>query len=250
MAQKSLPKEELKLPKPELDLPKPQTDLPLPEKELPSNTKPFHPFRLPLKIFAFLFLLVLFLTSGYVLLQNNAGNTPIIPSPTPVDENTNLKTYINEEENWQIDYPADQNFRILKRESTQIGQNGMGTVVVFSKLGPTQTEGTEIHDGIAFTIGLKQKKSVQTVKEFADEDSKPDPGTTSRTPLKEVTINGHKGIETTVSGLGEARIIYLEYPVYKDRVYYIAIFATGPGETQGEYDTLVENMLQSFKSYR
>ena len=162
----------------------------------------------------------------------------------------NWKTYVNEEENWQIGYPTNENFKIQTHESTQIGQDGIGKVVVFSKVGPTQSEGTEFYDGISVTIGLKQKSSAQTVMEFADKDSLPNPDIGTRTPLKGIAVNGNNGVETTVSSLGEARLVYLEYPVYTDRVYYMAIFSTGPGESEAKYDEIVEKMLQTFKSYR
>lgn len=180
--------------------------------------------------------------------------TPIVeeeptiePSPTS-SPSAGLTTYTNTVSMWQLDYPSDQNFKAEKRAATQVGPNGLDEAVVFSMLGPTQTDGTEFHDGISFTVGTKKKTAAQTVMQFADEDSKPDPETTTRTPLKAITVNGLDGVETTVSGLGTFRFVYLEYPGKTDRVYYLAIFSEGPGASNAKYDAITEAMLQSFKS--
>lgn len=173
----------------------------------------------------------------------------VTPEPTPVSSSSaDMTTYKNTVSMWEMDYPSDQNFKVDKRAATQVGPNGLDEAVVFSMLGPTQTDGTEFHDGISFTVGTKKKTAAQTVMQFADEDSKPDPETTTRTPLKAIEVNGLEGVETTVSGLGTFRFVYLEYPGKTDRVYYLAIFSEGPGESNAKYDAITESMLQSFYS--
>jgi hypothetical protein len=201
-------------------------------------------------------LLIIGLLGAYIFMNrdseinNDSANKPSI-SPTTIPSvvpSSDFETYINSNEGWQIDYPKNEEVKVQTHQSTQIGQNGLGEVVTFTKVGPTQAEGTEFYDGYSVTVGVKKKANDQTVMEFADKDSAPDPNIGTRTPLKAVKINGHDGAETTVSGLGEVKLVYLEYPVLTDRVYYIAIFSTGPGESDAEYDAITEQMLNSFKS--
>lgn len=132
MANKSLPKEEVKLPKPELDLPKPQTDLPLPEEEISAVvTKPTRPFRLPLKLFAFLVLLVLFFTSGIMLLQNNAVKTTPASSPTPSptpDPTANWTTYTHPSLPFSLKYPSDVLIPSFKNIDPQALKNRLSNI--------------------------------------------------------------------------------------------------------------------------
>jgi hypothetical protein len=181
-------------------------------------------------------------------LETPTPTSPNVASPTPVVDTADWETYINEKENWQIDYP--QEAEVATHSANQIGSNGVGNVVVFSHLGPTQAQGTELFDGYSVTVGLKSKPANQSLMGFAEQDSDPGEGIGERSDLESITINGHEGYETTVTSLGEARLIYLEYPVLETRVYYISIFSTAPGEREQEFDAIVETMLQSFRSYR
>ncbi len=248
--------------------PPPETPTTQPAKESTSASTVVSPkgpggirSKLPIILVIFLLLVILAAVGMFFwrnMMVNNepapvTEDAPIIEEPTTEPSPTSspsagLITYKNTVSMWQIDYPSGENFKAEKRPATQVGPNGLDEAVVFSMLGPTQTDGTEFHDGISFTVGTKKKTAAQTVMQFADEDTKPDPETTTRTPLKAITINGHKGVETTVTGLGTFRFVYLEYPGKTDRVYYLAIFSEGPGESNAKYDAITEAMLQSFKS--
>lgn len=217
--------------------------------------------KLPIILVAVL-LLVILVAGGVFFWKNMMGanepaptmeETPIVEevteAPLPTSSpSAGLTTYTNTVSMWEMDYPSDKKFKAEKHLATQVGPNGLDEAVVFSMLGPTQTDGTEFHDGISFTVGVKKKTAAQTVMQLADEDSKPDPETATRTPLKAITVNGLEGVETTVSGLGTFRFVYLEYPGKTDRVYYLAIFSEGPGASNAEYDAITEAMLQSFYS--
>lgn len=202
--------------------------------------------------------LVIVAGAGFLFLSQNRQEqtstnptpttSPNAASPTPTVNTSDWETYINENENWQIEY--SQEAKVATHSANQIGPNGVGTVVVFSHLGPTQTEGTELFDGYSVTVGLKTKQSNQSLMDFAESDSDPGEGIGERTDLESINVNGHEGYETTVTGLGEVRIVYLEYPVLKNRVYYLSIYSTAPGEREKEFDAIVETMLQSFRSYR
>lgn len=241
---------------------------PLPTKDAPSGSSVVSPkgsggikSKLPIILIIILLLIVLAAVGMFFwrnMMTNNesapitedspvAEEPSIEPSPTS-SPSAELSTYTNTVSMWKIDYPSDQNFKAEKHAATQVGPNGLDEAVVFSMLGPTQTDGTEFHDGISFTVGTKKKTATQTVMQFADVDSKPDPETATRTPLKAISINGLEGVETTVSGLGTFRLVYLEYPGKTDRVYYLAIFSEGPGASNAKYDAISEAMLQSFYS--
>lgn len=224
--------------------------------KLPKSLTTITPFSKTLAMILFILLpfIGFYLGIQYSYLLNQVNKTTELTieknsSSESPDKNMNWKTYVNSESNWQINYPNDLN--VLEREASQIGPSGLGKVIIFSKFGPSQTTGTELHDGISFTIGLQKKDINQSIKELADSLTKPnqDIGST-RTPLKDIIINGHKGIETTVSSISKARVILLEYPVSKDRAYYLIIFAEGPEKNKTGYNAIVEEMLQSFKSYR
>ena len=224
-------------------------------------------------------LLLLLIPLGGYFLYTQFGSSKAVPSPTPTpsqtacaqdakecpdgsfvsrtgpncefakcpseDQTAEWKTYTSAEHGWQIDYPPD--FKLTKYTADQIGKSGVGEVVVFSFLGPTQKEGTEFYDGISFSIGVKERASGQTLKDFADKDSEIDPELGSKTPLKTITINGLSGFETTITGLGKFRSIYLQHPKEPNQAYYISIFAEGPGQSGAEYKKTVEKMLEGFR---
>lgn len=283
MSEELLPKPKTDLPKPEKDLPLPEKEITTNSTPVHKSGS-----KIKWLVLGIISALIIFgIGAGVIYFLNEKKNIdssplkPISTSPTPSEnevictqeaklcpdgvtyvgrsgpncefekcptDSANTKTYINNKAGWQIDYPTNENIKISTFGPTQIGQNGIGDVTTFTKVGPTQSEGTEFYDGYSMTIGLKSKSENQSVKDFADSDSKPDPEISTRSDLKNIFINGHKGIETTVSGLGEARLVYLEYPGSKDKVYYISIFSTGPGESEEKYDAIVEEMLNSFKS--
>lgn len=217
--------------------------------------------KFPLLIIVVVILIIILAAVGAYLSMNQNKKISIAPSPAPTEtlETPTLeptkasssskldKTYTSTSQKWQIDYPS--NFRLDKRAGTQIGPNGLGETIVLSFLGPTQGEGTEFHDGISYTIGVMKKSANQTLEALADEQTKPNPeiGST-RTSLKAIEINGLSGIETTVTGMGEFRIIFLNYPGDDTKTYYMAIFSDGPGKSNSEYDAITEDMLNSFKN--
>lgn len=167
------------------------------------------------------------------------------PTPKPTGKAELDKTYTSSEHGWQIDYPS--NLKLTKYGPEQIGKSGVGETVNFSYVGPTQKEGTEFYDGISITVGVKERTNGQTLEDFADNDTDIDPEIGSKTPMKEITINGLSGFETTVSGLGKVRSIYLQHPKNSNQAYYISIFAEGPGESGAEYMKTVEKMLEGFR---
>ncbi len=217
--------------------------------------------KLPLLIMVVVLLIIILAAVGAYLSMIQKNKMSMTPSPIPTEtlatptpeptvanESSKLdKTYTSATQKWQIDYPS--NFKLDKRAGTQIGPNGLGEVIILSFLGPTQGEGTEFHDGVSYTIGVMKKSANQTLQTFADEQTKPNPEVGStRTPLEKIEINGLSGLETTVTGMGEFRIIFLNYPGDDTKVYYMAIFSDGPGESNSEYDAITEDMLNSFKN--
>lgn len=168
-------------------------------------------------------------------------------TPTPKVNSSLDKTYTSSEHKFQVDYSSD--LKMETYNTPQIGQNTLGGTVVFSKLGPTQKEGTEFYDGLSITIGVVKKSISDSLKTAADKETTPsDPEISTKTPLKEIEINSLSGYETTVNGLGSFKITILEYPGKTDRMYYIATFAEGPGESKVEYQAVVSSILESFRN--
>lgn len=157
------------------------------------------------------------------------------------------KTYTSSEHKWQIDYPSS--LEVNTYPATQIGSSGIGQVIVFSKLGSTQSEGTELYDGLSMTVGVVKKDPNDSIKVAADKITKPqDPEISTRSELKEISINSLSGYEATVTGLGEFRIIILENPNNSSQAYYISSIAVGPGASEATYKKIISDMLASLRT--
>lgn len=79
----------------------------------------------------FIVIIIAALVGGYLLYQNQSKLTPPFqlitkPSPTPIDETANWKTYINKYYNFEIKYPEDATLRdISVEEVTHEPTNGL-----------------------------------------------------------------------------------------------------------------------------
>lgn len=178
-------------------------------------------------------------TSQTTTSENSTETTTL----TPETSSDNL-TYMSEDKKWQLMYPADVTAE--KREAAQIGPAGVGEVGVFYKLGPTQTSGTEFHDGLSMTVGTMQKPANTTLEKFADEQINPNPEvSTTKTAYQPLTVNGLSGVSTIVSGMGTFKMVFLTAPGNNELVYYFSILAEGADKTT--YEKITNDMLQSFK---
>jgi hypothetical protein len=201
--------------------------------------------------------IVLIPLAGFFLVKGNplphSGSPSITPTITDGGENApesgEYLNYISEDGNWQMDYWNELD--VSERSASELGPDNIGVGSVnFSKVGPTQAEGTEFYDGLSINVGVVKKGANESIEQYADRKTQSqDPNLPhDRKYFRAVEINGHKGYEAYVEAYGNYTMIFLEYPVLKDRVYQISIISVGPDKEQ--YDSVWRKMVNSFKSYR
>lgn len=120
------------------------------------------------------------------------------PLPTPKVP-TSWKTYTSEVYNFSIRYPED-----IIHDTNSEGER-------FYKHGPSQSQGTELYDGILVLIRSGSLENIPFAMwvERKYEEVKNDPLQPRMGEKKSVTIAGKQGFIFTVSTLGERAVIYL-----------------------------------------
>lgn len=193
---------------------------------------------------AFLSILAVLILSGgllYVFLsedidQRNAVSPSPSATPTTViesDPTASWNTYTSEEHGFTISYPEE----ITVDEPAQIDG------IRFYVLGPTQTEGTEMFDGISMNINT-DTFTEDDFHDFVDaeyEETSTDPMTSEISDLEHVEIGGHEAHRFTVSALGEFTHIYIELD---DKRYAHITYLVEDPTDQG-YEDIVNQMLSS-----
>jgi len=206
-------------------------------------------------LFILVFVIILF-AGGYVFLQQTttpARNTSQsdaggeIPRPTKPQNldtvtaaskaadtiPTSWNTYTSTEYRFSISYPSS-----VLHATTQEGER-------FYQLGASQSQGTELYDGISVVIrsgSLSGKSFAQWVDEnYAD--IKNDPVQPRVGEKKPVVIAGKEGIAFTVSSLGDRVMIYL--PKGNNQFLEISNGTVEPADSQQGFQKTVDQMLSS-----
>lgn len=111
-------------------------------------------------------------------------------------------------------------------------------------LGPSQSRGTEVYDGLILNISRREYSGdfSQFVNSEYDKSKKED-AISQVGPLSERMVAGLKGYEYFVEGLGKFTLIYL--PVTENKYVLITYLLEDP-KNQGFASTL-ENILKSIK---
>ena len=137
-----------------------------------------------------------------------------LPLPSPSAKHQEVpqdwQAYVSKEHDFNIRIPAD-----IKPETTPEGDR-------FIKLGPTQSTGTELYDGIAITIKkgiLEENKTLDQLAKIKYEQAKSEPTTNSITELQPVIYGPLSGYQFRKSSLGEADYIYFQ----KSRTEFIEV---------------------------
>lgn len=192
---------------------------------------------------------------GFIFMNSNTKKMSATPTQAPMNAMTaetspspsamsNLLKYTSSDAKWEMMYPKD--VTVEKRDGTHIGPAGFGEVAMFYKHGPTQTTGTEFHDGLSVIVGTMKKSALTTLEKFADEQTTPNPEVGStRTPFVPTTLGGMSGISTTITGMATFKVIFLTIPGNNEAIYYISVFAEGGDKAT--YQTVTDQMLASFK---
>jgi hypothetical protein len=199
--------------------------------------------------------LILILVAGaYLAAQNQSPNEAVQPTSDPPGDNQNLNgqlsptpdldqlnqeewlTYRSAQFGFEITHPGDMETRNLEDNSA-----------TFTYIGPTQTLGTELFDGIsiAFRGGDYEEPSFRQFVEAARTEITNDPVNPRVGPLSQVSVAGIQGFSFTVSSLGDYRYYYLP----KNDNQYLLITVLAPDPQNRGYQQIVDRMLStlSFK---
>lgn len=163
----------------------------------------------------------------------------------PLSKENKLITFREENLGWEIKHRDD-----LKISSSPIKEvssfKGLGNEITFWRDGQTQQKGTEFYDGLMVKIIVVKKDSVNTLKDFATENSKNTivyPQITF--PLTEIEVNKVKGYKSFVNEYGRSLRIFLPYKNLQD--YALLITVVSEGKNKKAYDKEFQQMLESFR---
>lgn len=165
--------------------------------------------------------------------NSNTNNAAISSTPnTHPDNISEWKTVRNEEMGFTIKHPE---------HVKSMQEPGSGS---FIYLGPTQTQGTELYDGLALTFnGHVYPQGNQVLKDFVDKQIASDSQHGTVSLSSEITINGRQGLTYTLEGVGTFKIIIL--PNGSDKVLMISSIVADPNN--GGYQQIVDQMLSSLE---
>lgn len=177
-------------------------------------------------------------------LQTNPG-----ASPTPSATNTPIKTISpnptsEAPDNW-VTYASEQfGFSIIHPPNMEISEDPQEGVR-FTKLGPTQKQGTEFYDGISLTFssGSYSEDNLETFVEAEHAKMQEEAVTQNLSNIEKVTINGTEGYQFKSVSLGTFTHIYL--PAGEKRYVHI-VNATLDPEDEG-FEKTVNTMLSTLE---
>lgn len=187
-------------------------------------------------------LLLLVIGAGvFVYSLQNKPKTPVLVNVSPTAQPSltpdtgipaDWKTFESEDFAYTFSYPPED-FKLEEGESVR---------VVY--LGPTQTEGTEVFDGIIVAFDPVIPLGNQLLLPYVKEDlgKQREHVEVIKEPTK-IEVNGIEGYTYTVSGLGEFTFIYLPAPDGKNvvRINYLVADPENSG-----YQQIVDDILESF----
>jgi hypothetical protein len=191
-------------------------------------------------------LVLVIILTGTAFFIRRSSKLSVNPSPTPTPVPTATSTPIptptpSVPDDWQI-YEPDSNWSISYPKKMQTRENQDGSVS-FILLGPTQTQGTEVYDGIIFTVetGVYTENSFQSFAENGYQENADEPTTSEITDLTQVSIQDKKAYQYTVTSLGEFTHIYIQGA---GKTYaHISMLIEDPGDES--FQEIADKMLDS-----
>lgn len=172
-------------------------------------------------------------------LPENAGEVRIPVTLAPGDTATTTpfswETYTNATVGFTIEHPQDAT--VSDRNDDHVS---------FLYTGPTQAEGTEVYDGILFSVTLLAAATTTPLAEyaaaFAQDSLGPDGRVTQ--PVAPASLGGQTAYRWQAEGLGTFTHYLAADPDRTDRLYHIAFTAPDPADRG--YAAAVRRMLDSF----
>jgi hypothetical protein len=215
-----------------------EENIPQPLQPLPNDKKSSKTVLIIAIVFFFLSLAGL----GFYYLGSKKAEVEETPIPVPTeislptpsaDPTANWKTYTTL--TYQVKYPQDVNFR-----------EDEGSFAVFSKLGPTQTEGTEVFDGFSVSFQPKVSSGMTLDAYVAAEIEAIKKQNVSEVVgvSKSITINDYQGLTFTEKGLGEFTHIILQSD-NKEIFMEILTYVADPGNLG--FQSIIDTIFSTFK---
>ncbi len=126
-----------------------------------------------------------------------------LPSPSAKSQDVpqNWQSYVSKTHDFTIRMPAD-----ITVQTTSEGEH-------FFKLGPTQSAGTELYDGISILVRrgiLEENQTLEQLAKIKHQQAKDEPTTNNITQLQPVIYGPLAGYQFRKSSLGEADFIYFQ----------------------------------------
>ena len=149
------------------------------------------------------------------------------------------ETYSNEY--FSIEYP-----KTMKISEFDVGSPpNAGRGISFALIGPTQSEGTELYDGIGFSIAQRKLDENETLEEFVKREIKAVENTGKIIdPVKNIIIARRNGFAFTEDSLGVFKRIFIPWNERRsNEAFEIAILTPDPKNSG--YRGIAADMLES-----
>jgi hypothetical protein len=159
---------------------------------------------------------------------------PPLPIPTTAEVTTipaDWQTYTSKQYGFTISYPSD-----VTHESLEDGER-------FIKLGPSQSQGTELYDGINIVIksGTYQQASFKEFVAQTYQETKNDPIISEVSDIRDTEIAGIYGSAYDVSSLGNWTVIFL--PAGSGRYVEITDMTVEPTNREQTFRKTTDSIL-------
>ena len=169
------------------------------------------------------------------------STNPKTPNRLPVPTPTSELSVKNIPEGWKTYTSQNLGFALAYPSLMEIREHEDGTVT-FVLLGPTQSKGTEMYDGIS--INFSNQSFEGDFKEFIEKEwklKKEDEVYTEVGEIKEVEYSNQKGFFYSISSLGDFDLIFL--PVGDNTYLQITMLVEDPKD-QG-FESISKKILDS-----
>ncbi|GEM_PF-3403210 len=168
-------------------------------------------------------------------------NTGIIPTSMSSAVESDIPPVLD---GWKMFESEAFGFSLRYPPEMEVAENEDGSVR-FLLIGPSQTRGTEVYDGIILTFFLGNY-SDDSLLEYVDQlvsEKRNDPIYIEVGDVEEVDIGGISGYRFTESALGEFTNIYLPWG---DEGGYLNIFYLLEDPKNQGFEEILDKMLSSF----
>ena len=169
------------------------------------------------------------------------STNPKTPNRLPVPTPTSELSVKNIPEGWKTYTSQNLGFALAYPSLMEIIEHEDGTVT-FVLLGPTQSKGTEMYDGVS--INFSSQNFEGDFKEFIEKEwklKKEDEVYTEVGEIKEVEYSNQKGFFYSISSLGDFDLIFL--PVGDNTYLQITMLVEDPKD-QG-FESISKKILDS-----